>query len=188
MVLVSGPPASGKTTIARPLAHALGFALLTKDDIKESFFSSLGTLPGYGSGNSSDSRRLSDAAIEVLWALAPHCPKVILEANFRTGDPLQRKRAAALRGTVVEVHCRLPLREASRRFAERARTERHHPAHVLREMPAERMAEYAEPFGIFPVLEVDTSQPVDIAALAARVLEALGKVRWGEASPKADLE
>jgi predicted kinase len=34
LVLVTGPPASGKTTLAAPLAAELGFALLGKDRIK----------------------------------------------------------------------------------------------------------------------------------------------------------
>jgi broad-specificity NMP kinase len=35
LVLVSGAPGSGKTTLAVPLAAELGFALLRKDRIKE---------------------------------------------------------------------------------------------------------------------------------------------------------
>lgn len=184
IVLISGPPASGKTTVARPLAQALGFALLTKDDIKESLFASLGARPG----NLPDSRRLGDAAIELLWALAPHCPGVILEANFRTQDPAQRERVAALTGSLVEVHCRIPLEEAARRFAERARRERHHPAHVLREISIEQLSEYAEPFGLCPVLEVETSNPVDIPMLTAKVLASLANARLDQPSSGPDLE
>jgi uridine kinase len=35
LVLVTGPPASGKTTLARPLADALDLPLIGKDLIKE---------------------------------------------------------------------------------------------------------------------------------------------------------
>lgn len=164
IVLVSGPPASGKTTIARPLAERLGFAMLSKDDIKESLYTSMKGRPG----DVEFSRQIGNAAMELLWALAPHCPSVVLEANFRTKSGYEREKVAALAraGTqIVEVYCRIPLEEASRRFAERARTERHHPAHALQEMSIERLTEYAEPFGLFPVLEVDTTKPVDIDEL-----------------------
>jgi predicted kinase len=159
IVLVSGPPASGKTTVGRPLAERLGFALLTKDDIKETLFS----------------RRIGAAAMELLWALAPHCPAVVLEANFRTQSQYERNQVARLlaEADIVEVYCRIPREEASRRFAERAREERHHPAHVLAEMAPDRMAEYEEPFALSSTIEVDTTRPVDMDSLIALVEAAL---------------
>jgi predicted kinase len=173
IILISGPPASGKTTIARPLADALGFALLTKDDIKESLFASMSGPPG----DLAFSRRVGDAAMNVLWVLAPHCPRVVLEANFRTKSAYERNHAAALLALpgvrLVEVHCRVPLEEAARRFAERARQERHHPAHMLTEISIEHLAEFEEPFALSPVIEVNTSNPVDRSALIARVRAAL---------------
>ncbi len=168
IVLVSGPPASGKTTLARPLAERLGFALLTKDDIKEPLFTALEGAPG----DVEFSRRIGAAAMELLWALAPHCPTVVLEANFRTQSSYDRAQVALIDRSgaqVVEVYCRLPREEASRRFAERARLERHHPAHVLTEMSPDRIAEYEEPFALSPVIEVDTQSPVDIESLVRRV-------------------
>jgi predicted kinase len=43
VVVVTGPPASGKSTIARELADALAAPLIAKDPIKETLFDSLGT-------------------------------------------------------------------------------------------------------------------------------------------------
>ena len=40
-VVVSGPPASGKTTLARAIAPALGLPLVAKDTIKEALMSVL---------------------------------------------------------------------------------------------------------------------------------------------------
>ncbi len=165
IVIVSGPPASGKTTVARPLARLLGFALLSKDDLKESLYKSLGGKRG----DLEFSGRVGAAAMDLLWVLARHCPAVVLEANFRTRSPGERAQLAALEGAIVEVYCRVPLEEASRRFAERAREERNHPAHALVEMLPERMCKYAEPFAMSPVIEVDTTLPVDVAALADEV-------------------
>jgi predicted kinase len=172
IVLVTGPPASGKTTLAGPLAEALHFTHLSKDEIKESLFT---TLRGRV-GDVRFSHRLSTAATDLLWVLAPHFPGVVLEANFRTRRPEERAKLSALLnepGTrLVEVHCRLPLEEAARRFAERARNVRHHPAHALKEMSLAQMAEYAEPFALTPVIELDTTQPVDLASLAEQVRSA----------------
>jgi predicted kinase len=168
IVLVSGPPASGKTTLARPLAERLGFALLTKDDIKETLFTAMQGPPG----DVEFSRKIGAASMDALWALAPHCPVVVLEANFRTQSQHERSKVAALAeagAQIIEVYCRLPREEASRRFAERAHRERHHPAHVSAEMSPDRMAEYEEPFALSPVLEVDTTHPVDIEALAKQI-------------------
>lgn len=165
IVIVSGPPGSGKTTLAGPLARELGLALVCKDDLKESLYTSLEGRRG----DPAFSRRIGDAAMDLLWVLAMRCPAVVLEANFRTRSQEERARVAALDGQVVEVYCRVPLEEASRRFAERAREERHHPAHPLMEMPPERMAEYDGPFAMSPVIEVDTTQSVDLEALIDRV-------------------
>ena len=173
IVLVSGPPASGKTTIARPLAEALGFALLTKDDIKESLFTSLSGTPD----DLAFSRTLSSAAMNLLWALAPYCPQVMLEANFRTHSPQEREQVSLLLrrpgARLVEIHCRIPLEVAACRFAQRARDERHHPAHSLKEISLDQLSEYAEPFGLSPVLSLDMTQPVDMAALVNQTRELL---------------
>ena len=42
LVYVSGAPGAGKTSLAGPLADALGYALLTKDTIKETLHDALG--------------------------------------------------------------------------------------------------------------------------------------------------
>ena len=42
LILVTGPPAAGKTTIARRLSEFLSLPLIAKDDIKERLFNGLG--------------------------------------------------------------------------------------------------------------------------------------------------
>jgi predicted kinase len=68
LVYVSGAPGAGKTSLAGPLAAELGYALITKDTIKETLHDALGA-PG---ADLAWSRRLGGAAMELLWTLAAH--------------------------------------------------------------------------------------------------------------------
>jgi hypothetical protein len=80
IVIVSGAPSgAGKTTLAKPLADALGFSLIAKDDIKETMFDALDGPPE----DRAYSRSIGGASMALLWMLATRCPKVVLEANFR---------------------------------------------------------------------------------------------------------
>ena len=171
-VLVSGAPGAGKSTLAGPLAHRLGFPLLSKDCIKESLFDSLEGIPN----DLSFSRQIGGAAMELLWTLAAQCPQVVLEANFRPHSAYERARIEALQGPIIEVYCRCPLEEAARRFAERAQLSKHHPAHPFQKAPPSFFAEFDRPVGIGSLIEVDTTQPVDIESLADRL-----KTMWQNA-------
>ncbi|MFZ0546980.1 MAG: AAA family ATPase, partial [Candidatus Promineifilaceae bacterium] len=86
IVLVSGAPGVGKTTLAVPLARALGFTLITKDDIKETLYEALDGRPD----DAAFSRKIGVAAWEVLWKLASRAPQVVLEANFRPNNTVER--------------------------------------------------------------------------------------------------
>jgi hypothetical protein len=116
------------------------------------------------------SRRLGGAAMELLWALAGCAPTAVLEANFWPNDPRHRAHALALGTVPVVVHCVCPLAECQRRYAERAPSR--HAVHVDRDPARSALASFersARPLALGPVVEVDTSRPVDIRALAVRV-------------------
>jgi predicted kinase len=162
LVLVTGPPASGKTTLARPLARYLDLPLLGKDTIKEALFDALGT------GDRSWSRRLGAASYAALLALARELPAVVLDANFYPEHGPALLRACQ---RPIEVFCRCPAAEVERRFTRRALFR--HPGHVDHVLgPRLRAALDAgvDPLGLGgPVLEVDTNHAVDVAAVGTWV-------------------
>ena len=164
-MIVSGPPAAGKSTIAVPLAADLGFALIAKDRIKETLHDALGvevSLPW--------SRRLGAAAMELLWMLAADAPAAVLEANFWPGNERNEARLRSLGTVPLEVHCACPVEECTRRYA--ARTPGRHPVHLdghESRLSAEGFLRCARPLGLGPVITVDTTRPVDVAALSADV-------------------
>jgi predicted kinase len=76
VIVVSGIPASGETTLARRLGEHLGMPVISKDTIKEALFDVLGT------GDLERSRELGRAAHVVMYALATEQRPVILESFF----------------------------------------------------------------------------------------------------------
>jgi len=164
IVLVSGMPGSGKTTLATGLAGALGFTLVSKDYIKETLFDALVSR----SGDLTVSRQLGGAAMEVLWTVAAHARDVVLEANLRPHSAYERAKLAGLGARIVEVFCECTREEAARRFS--ARAERGvHPAHALAALPDSLLDEYDGPVGIASVIRVNTMEAVDTVALARQV-------------------
>jgi predicted kinase len=170
VVLVSGAPGAGKSTLAGPLAERLGWPLLSKDIIKETLFDAVGQLDGDAVASS---QRLGGAAMTLLWRLAACCPAVVLEANFRAGSQYERDRVTALCARPVEVYCRVPPELALRRYNERGARPDHHEVHNRRTIPIEALAEFQQPFGLGPVIEVDTARTVDIDVVAQLVDAAL---------------
>lgn len=170
VVIVSGSPGAGKSTLAGSLARALAFPLLSKDVIKETLFDQLGHV---ADDESQSSRQLGGASMELLWRLAGSCPSVVLEANFRPDSPYERERLVGLSRRPVEVYCRVPFAVAAERYAKRGASPHHHPVHVARTLPVEAFREHQDPFGLGPVIEIDTTRAIDIASLAVDVSMAL---------------
>jgi hypothetical protein len=79
----------------------------------------------------------------------------------------------------IEIWCTVPVDVAVERFLSRAR----HPAHDddARVDEMRRLASGARPISGLPVVEVDTSGPVDLDVLSAEVLRRLGSRPAGRA-------
>ena len=161
LVYVSGAPGSGKSTLAGPLAAGLGYALLRKDRIKETLHDAMGAPPP----DRAWSRKLGAAAMELMWALAADAPAVVIEANFRPYSEYERKKIRGLAAHPIEVHCECPPQVAVERYNARVT----HAVHVVSTLTLDAMAEYDRPVGIGTLVTVDTTAPVDVAAVAAAV-------------------
>jgi predicted kinase len=169
LVVVTGPPAAGKTTVARELAARLRLPLIAKDTIKEALFDALGT------GDLDWSRQLGEATYLAILALATESVTagagVVLEANFIRGDGAHD--LAALPASFVQVHCSAPLAVLLERYGSRER----HPGHGDSErIEAVRGAVESgrhDPLDLpGETIRLDTSRDLDHDALAARVRRA----------------
>ncbi|MEV6872131.1 AAA family ATPase [Amycolatopsis sp. NPDC051128] len=164
-VLVGGWPGSGKSTLAAALGPRLGLPVLAKDEIKQTLAQELG-LPG----TVSESRRLGRAAVLVALRVARHCPGAVLDSTW---FGYTRSHVTALPGRIVEVRCVVPVELARSRYY--ARAANRHTAHLdLERDEAELWGEPVPPLGVGPLVEVDTSGPTDIPAIAADILRAAG--------------
>lgn len=168
-VVVSGLPASGKTTLACELAPRLGMPAFDKDSFLESLFSSsqAPTLEARAPLS-----RVADAALETA-ALTAGAAIVTSwwrhpMALSRSGTPtawLQSRGAA-----VVEVHCHCPASVALSRFIARQR----HPGHADSQRDREELArqfEAASAWGpLFPERAITLST---LHAIGERSIQAL---------------
>jgi predicted kinase len=85
-VVVTGPPAAGKTTLARALSGTLDLPLIEKDTLKETMGGALGITDRQGS------RELGGAVFElmalIVRELMQHGVSAIAEGNFRVSSAI----------------------------------------------------------------------------------------------------
>lgn len=122
LVLISGLPASGKTTLAHQIGSALSLPVIDKDDILDRLFDSKGV------GDASWRRKLSRESDEILLREATASKGAILASFWHlSGMPMDSGTPTdwvnPLLFQVVTVHCECDVKIAAERFLQR---KRHH--------------------------------------------------------------
>ena len=138
LVIVTGAPGSGKTTLARALAAGCALPVFSKDDLKDSLFDSLGW------SDRAWSRRVGMASIHLLFLIAERIlaagQPVIVESNFR--DARETPAFVALRErtpyTPLQIVCTCSREVALSRYAARWAGGERHPGHGEGELLAEQ--------------------------------------------------
>lgn len=137
VIIVAGPPASGKTTLAKRLAGELSLPVIHKDDVKEALFDNLGWQ------NREWSRKLGIASISLLYyfmeAQLSAGSSHIIECNFNP----QYDNAPFLRlkqkynYEPFQIQCRADGEILFQRYQVRGESGQRHPGHVDQQTYAE---------------------------------------------------
>ena len=141
LILITGMPGTGKSTLAGSLARHLRVPLICKDTIKEPLLDVIGAI------DRAESRRLSDASFAVMFSLARGCLRagtdLILEGNFRPGEhesalsaliddanATDRNNDDTANGVrVTQILCRAPEHVRIARLKARSTDPSRHPGH-----------------------------------------------------------
>jgi predicted kinase len=178
VVLVNGLPAAGKTTLARALSRRLGLPLFSKDVLKEAQAEVFGVLPPDGRPQREWNRDFGAAASAAMWALLADSPcGAVLESTWPSRETWGYVKAGLASADVerpLQIWCEVPLALARERYARRLRTR--HPVHGEQPDDAEWNGRWAlaTPLPISGTLQVDTTRPADLDAIAAWCTRSLG--------------
>ena len=130
LIIVTGPSATGKTSLAERLSSDLAIPLIAKDAIKEQLFNSLGW------NDRAWSRKIGGASYDLIWLLAERILAVkvpaIIEGNFRgtVAETHLRTIAAATDCRFFQINCWADADILIERYRERAKVGDRHPGHL----------------------------------------------------------
>jgi predicted kinase len=161
LVIVSGAPGSGKTTLAHRLAADLRLPLISKDELKEALADAIGVPPDVRA-----SMQLGAVAYSVVYFVAQQLIEagtgLIIESNFRRGVSETELQPLLGWSDACLIQCTAVPEVVLRRYAERADRGERHAAHLDADRAAALAVDLAdgrfEPLDLaIPTLVVETS-------------------------------
>jgi len=176
LIIVSGPPASGKSSLGQRIARTLRLPYVSKDGIKETLFDTLGWK------DREWSRSLGAASNALLFYFAEAELAVgrslVLESNLRSEEATPKIAELASRHDFqpIQVHCLAAGETLVARFRERKRHPGHGDETLIEEIaPALRQAKPDILKIGGPIIEVDTTDwsKVDVGALVETIRAAM---------------
>lgn len=135
LILISGAPCTGKTTIAQYLARKFHLPFVYKDGVKERLFDRLGW-----KDDRQWSKKLSLASYDLLYYFIEAQLKadrsLIAEANFKADidTPIILDLQTRYTFTPFQIFCYADAEILIRRFVERGSSAERHPGHIDQSM------------------------------------------------------
>ncbi len=176
LIIISGPPCAGKTTLARRIAQEFRLPLVAKDDVKELLFDSLGWK------DREWSKKLGYATFKLLFYFVKSQlaagRSLIVEANFYTETMTEQFCALQAKYGFVplQIHCHANSSVLTQRFRARWASGTRHPGHVDDQISEEEMIailkRYEKALDIGgSVIETDTTDfdKIDFKGLFAEI-------------------
>jgi predicted kinase len=187
LIVVTGAPGSGKSTVAVPLAQRLGLQLIAKDDIKEALWEHVG--PGDRDSFLAYGRASYPLMLLLARLLLASGTSAMVEANFTPDWAAEELSQLQLEVPVsfVQILCIADAATCLARYRKRATSDRRHPMHRLGGEETERSLERRLADGLWDspipldgaLFVLDTNVPVDVNALAADIAAANPKTGSG---------
>jgi predicted kinase len=184
LVIITGAPGTGKTTLGRRLAADFGLPFIYKDGIKELLFDRLGWKE-----DRQWSKTLSLATYDLMFYFLESQLQagrsLIVEANFKA--PKDAGKFLALRGKhpfrPIQIYCHAERAVLLARFKQRGASPERHPGHIDHLTQGDILEslarnEYAALLIAGPLLPVDTTDftQFDYTAIHAAVEAAMRQI------------